>query len=59
MLRELLNQIKDGVRERQRLSKSYSESYLWGIKGKGSKQYISKRIDVLREELLEIKKGLK
>ena len=51
-MKELLDDIEKGIEER---NKSWNKD----VQGKGSKAYIIKRIDILREKLLEIKKELK
>ena len=57
-MKELLNDIEKGIEERNKLQKG-KEWYITEVKGKGSKAYITKRIDLLREKLLEVKKELK
>lgn len=53
-MEKLLKEIQEGIKEYAKYNNNYSF-----IKGKGSKAYITKRIDILREELLQIKKDLK
>lgn len=52
-MEELLKQIKQGVKayEQSNHNRDYN-------KGLGSKLYITKRIDLLREQLLTLKKSL-
>lgn len=52
-MEELLKEIQQGVKEYKNNDYNYDL-----IKGKGSKSYITKRIDLLREKLLELKKSL-
>jgi hypothetical protein len=60
-MKDLLNDIEKGIEERNKLQKLQKESkyYIADVQGKGSKAYITKRIDLLREKLLEVKKELK
>lgn len=57
-MKELINEIENGIKEYDRRKnipykdKKYSDY----SRGKGTKLYITKRIDLLREKLLEIKK---
>jgi hypothetical protein len=51
-MEQLLKEILKGVKE-------YNPHCYPAIKGIGSKAYIYKRIDLLREELLELKKSIK
>ena len=57
-MKELLNDIEKGIEERNKLQKE-NKYYITDVQGKGSKAYIIKRIDLLREKLLEVKKELK
>ena len=57
-MKELLNDIEKGIEERKKLQKD-NKYYYTDVQGKGSKAYIIKRIDLLREKLLEVKKELK
>jgi len=53
-MKELLNEIEKGF------EKITNESYssIGFVKGFGSKAYVNKRIDLLREQLLDMKKEL-
>lgn len=55
-MKQLLKEIIEG-QEAYRLNKArpYTEQV---SRGKGTKLYLTKRIDLLREQLLNIKKGL-
>jgi len=57
-MKELLDDIEKGIEERNKLQKETKHNYT-DVQGKGSKAYIIKRIDLLREKLLEVKKELK
>lgn len=52
-MEELLKEIQQGVKEYKNNTYNHDLN-----KGKGSKSYITKRIDLLREKLLELKKSL-
>ncbi len=52
-MKDLLNEIEQGLKEYEKCKHG------WGVHGKGSKSYVTKRIDLLREKLLDIKKSLK
>jgi hypothetical protein len=52
-MKELINEIENGIKEYNKLTTGYN-----CVKGIGSKAYITKRIDLLREKLLELKKNL-
>lgn len=65
-MKELLEEIIKGIdyRKKDRPKRSYEYNgethyYIECNRGKGSKAYIIKRIDLLREKLLEEKKKLK
>ena len=55
-LLKILKQIDDGYKERKKMQKAYT--YI-DARGKGSKSYLIRRIDLLRDELLRLKKSLK
>lgn len=54
-LKILLEEIIEGVELKANIDKS--GLYPCGCKGKGSKSYYQKRIDLLREKLLDIKRA--
>ena len=65
-MKELLNDIEKGIefRKNRKPTASYEYQgkinyYIQDTQGLGSKAYIIKRIDLLREKLLEVKKELK
>lgn len=59
-MKKLIEEIENGIKEREELVKSSKYEYRTTWKtGIGSKSYIAKRIDLLREKLLEEKKRLK
>ena len=53
-MEKLLKEIINGIKKYEKRENRWE-----CIKGVGSKSYIIKRIDLLREELLDIKKSLK
>jgi hypothetical protein len=56
-MEELLKEIIEGKKEYEiNQKRPYSEQI---ARGKGTKLYLTKRIDLLRERLLDIKKNLK
>ena len=55
-MEELLKEIIEGKKV---YDKENNHGYTLGNRGIGSKSYMIKRIDLLREKLLEIKKELK
>lgn len=55
-MEELLKEILEGKQILDKEQNGYNSKL---IKGKGSKAYIVKRIDLLRKKLLELKKTLK
>lgn len=63
--KQLLKEIEEGLiarEDRPEDSYKYEDkiyTYKRDIKGKGSKAYIETRINMLRQKLLELKKGLK
>ena len=60
-MEKLLKEIIDGKKAYEDFLKERKKSQYWisNKQGKGSKQYIIKRIDLLREQLLELKKELR
>lgn len=55
-MEELLKEIIEG---KEAIDKLRSQQQWWSdTRGKGTKAYVTKRIDLLREMLLEMKKGL-
>lgn len=60
-MEKLLKEIIDGKKayEDFKKEKKTIDYYIPDKRGKGSKQYVIKRIDLLREQLLELKKELR
>lgn len=57
-MEKMLREIRNGIRKREHIKIKTGRNYVYGVKGIGSKAYIIKRIDFVRDELLEMKKEL-
>lgn len=59
MMEKLLKEIIEGKKAYEDHKKEKKKGWLPDKRGKGTKQYVIKRIDLLREQLLELKKELR
>ena len=59
MMDDLMQEIIEGKKAYEDHKKEKKKGWIPDKRGKGSKQYVIKRIDLLREQLLEMKKELR